>query len=170
MLVLRSVLSGGRCGGLLHWAGGAASPLLHLGVRVRVWIAVFTHLNARARHVQLRSESSSKFLFFLSLDFITTIPFVLIIGMGNGCLPSRSPLSSCSGSFLGGFRTTAMATTIMRSRVWRWNVRIAQVPTLNLQNCATPELSSSRRYILKALANHSSYSAVSWGVIMCFGR
>ncbi|KAG0575449.1 hypothetical protein M758_5G005700 [Ceratodon purpureus] len=76
---------------------------------------------------------------------MTTISSALIIGMGNGCCPSRSPISSCSGSFLGGFRTAAMATTIMRSRVWCWNVRTAQVPTLNLQNCATPELSSSRR-------------------------
>jgi hypothetical protein len=84
---------------------------------------------------------------------MTTLPFLLIIGMGNGCLPSRSPLSSCSGNFRGSFRTTAMATTIMRSQVWCWNVRTAQVPTLNLQNCATPELSSSRRYILKTLAN-----------------
>ena len=56
-----------------------------------------------------------------------------------------------------------MAMTIMRSQVWCWNVRTAQVPTLNLQNCATPELSSSRRYILKALANLRCFV----GVVMC---
>ncbi|XP_024377060.1 FAD synthetase 2, chloroplastic [Physcomitrium patens] len=63
-----------------------------------------------------------------------------MIEMGNGCLPLRSSLLSC-----GSFETTTLATTVMRSRLWWWNVRIHQAPTLNLQNCATPELSNSRR-------------------------
>lgn len=117
---------------------------------------------AELENVPLRGKPCDS---LLSLGFMSALPVVLIIGMGNGCLPSRSPLSCCSGSFPGSFRITAMATTIMRSRVWCWNGRTAQLPKLNLQNCATPELSSSRRYIPKTFVSH--YSALCREGLSC---